>query len=108
MTTTPITPRRVEFAGPEGWIVWADEDGVHIGASTAGFRPGLEQPDAERLFELWQQVRAMKQADHIPAPKPPTREQIREDGYLRAEEQVKRRALRAVEREFGDTETAPF
>lgn len=24
------TPRRIEWAGPEGWTVWADEDGVHI------------------------------------------------------------------------------
>ena len=99
------TPRRIEWSGPEGYVVWTDEDGTHLRA------PGghaLEQPDVERLFTIWQDARAMASNDHIPAPKPPTREQIREDGYLRADEYAKRRAIRAVEAEFNPPTVAPF
>ena len=99
------TPRRVEWAGPESFTVWTDEDGTHLRA------PGghaLEQPDVERLFALWQHARAMAEADHIPAPTPPTPEEIRRDGYLRADEYAKRRAIRAVEAEFNPPAAAPF
>lgn len=97
-------PRRVEWRAPENWTVWADEDGVHIKSAHGDC---LEQCEVERLFTLWQDARAAMSSDRIPAPKPPTREQIREDGYLRADEYAKVRAIRAVEREF-TPETAPF
>lgn len=99
------TPRRIEWSGPESWTIWADEDGVHIRTPKGD---ALEMPDVERLFSLWRQARAATVAGHIAAPKPPTREQIREDGFRRADEYAKRRALRAVEAEFNPPESAPF
>ena len=97
-------PRRIEWSGPESWTVWADEDGVHVRSARGDC---LEMPDVERLFSLWQHARAMTEADYIPAPKPPTREEMRAAGYWRAEEHAKRRALRALKSEF-DTPDAPF
>lgn len=99
------TPRRIEWAGPEGYVVWSDEDGTHLRA------PGghaLEMPDVERLFSLWSHAREATAADRIPAPKPPTREQIREDGYRRTEEHAARRAVKAIEREFTPDAITPF
>ena len=104
MTETP-TPRRIEWAGPEGWTVWADEDGCHLRAP-AGH--ALEQPDVERLFSLWQHARAVTEEGHIPAPKPMSREEARQANSLVREEWHKRRALRAIENEFNDTDIAPF
>lgn len=100
------TPRRIEWTGPEGWTVWADEDGVHVRASGGG---ALEMPDVERLFRLWSNAcAAVSPGGVIPAPKVPTREEIRADGMWRAEEYAKRRAIRAVEAEFNPPTTAPF
>ncbi|HEX6513945.1 MAG TPA: hypothetical protein VF049_00075 [Nocardioidaceae bacterium] len=105
MNSNP-TPRRIEWAGPEGWTVWTDEDGTHIRTARG---ESMEMPDVERLFSLWQHVRATTSADHIPAPKPLTREEARADGYRRTEEYAARRAVKAIEREFNDTDTAaPF
>jgi hypothetical protein len=98
-------PRRIEWAGPEGWIVWADEDGCHVRTPKGS---ALEMPDVERLFSLWTHACAMTTAGHIPAPRPPTREEIREGGYWRAEQSAKRRAVRAVEAEFDPPTVAPF
>ena len=100
------TPRRVEWSGPEGYTVWTDEDGTHLRAPRADH--ALEQPDVERLFSLWQHARAVAESDRIPAPMPPTREQIREDGFRRADEYAARRAIRAVEAEFNPPTAAPF
>lgn len=99
------TPRRIEWAGPEGYVVWSDEDGTHLRA------PGghaLEMPDVERLFSLWQDARAATTADRIPAPKPPSREEAIADGYRRTEEYAVRRAVKAIEREFTPDAIAPF
>lgn len=103
MNETP-KPRRVEWSGPESWTVWTDEDGTHLRSARGDV---LEMGEVERLFALWQQARAMAGADHIPAPAPPTREQLHEAGYWRAEEAAKRRAIRAVEAEFNPP-TAAF
>jgi len=103
MTNTP-TPRRIEWAGPDGSSVFTDEDGVHI---RTGDGRAMEMPDVERLFSLWTHVRAMVDADHIPAPKLPTREEIRAGGYQRIEEQAARRAVRAVELAFHPDATGP-
>lgn len=103
MSTNP-TPRRIEWSGPESWIVWADEDGCHV-RSVRG--DSLEMPDVERLFALWQHAREATRADHIAAPKPPSRDEIRAMTTLRAEEYAKRRAVRAVEAEFTH-DIAPF
>lgn len=105
MTETP-TPRRIEWAGPESWTVWADEDGCHLRAPKGQC---LEMPDVERLFRLWSHARAMTEADRIPAPKPMTREEARAANLAHAEEYAMRRAIRAVEAEFNPPPAnAPF
>lgn len=99
------TPRRVDWAGPEGYVVWTDEDGTHLRA------PGghaLEQPDVERLFSLWSHARATAEGGHIPAPKPPTREEMTLAAAQRQEEYIRRRVVRAIESEFDADQTAPF
>lgn len=101
MTDYP-TPRRIEWTGPEGFTVWADEDGVHVRSRSGD---ALEQPDMQRLVDLWSlAIQATRNGD-IPSPKPPTRDEIREQGYARAEEATKRRIARAIAAEF---DTAPF
>lgn len=104
MNTAPA-PRRIEWTGPEGWVIWADEDGVHLRTPKGD---GLEMPDVVRLFDTWSTARGLVAAGAIPAPKVPTREEIREAGHWRAEEYAKKRAIRAVEAEFNPPQSAPF
>lgn len=102
--TTPA-PRRIEWAGPEGWTVWADEDGAHVRTARGD---ALEMPDVQRLLDLWHAVRVAVQDDgSVPAPKPPTREEIRSWSTDRAEQYTAKRAVRAIEREFGPTDNTP-
>lgn len=99
------TPRKIEWAAPEGWTVWADEDGVHL-RSRGG--DAMEMPDVKRLFDLWSEAcSAVSPGGQIPAPKPPTREEMRAWGSDRAEQHAARRAVRAIEAEFDTTDT-PF
>lgn len=99
------TPRRIEWSGPERWTVWADEDGVHVRSARGD---SLEMPDVERLFALWQHAREVTAADHVLAPKPPTRDEIRSMTSACAEEYARRRAVRAVEAEFTPDTSSPF
>ena len=99
------TPRRIEWSGPESWTVWTDEDGTHLRSPHGD---SLEMPDVERLFSLWQHARAASNGDHIPAPKPPTREEMRSWTTARSEEYAKQRAVRAIAAEFGPDSSAPF
>lgn len=99
-------PRKIEWAGPEGWTVWADEDGVHLRSRRGD---ALEMPDVARLLDLWEEARAcVLPGGKIPAPKPPSREELRHLGTDRAEEYARRRAVRAIESEFAPTDTTPF
>ncbi len=99
------TPRRIEWAGPEGWSVWADEDGVHL-RSTKG--DSLEMPDVKRLFDLWSEAcAAVSPGGQIAAPKPPTREEMRAWSAERTDAHIMRRAQRAIESEFAPV-NAPF
>ena len=101
--STP-NPRRVEWAGPESWTIWADEDGVHIRSSGGN---SLEQCDVERLFEIWQAARDAKAVDHIPAPKPMTPEELAADCARRGDEQAMKRVMRAVQAEFDPPRLSP-
>lgn len=100
-----LRPCRVEWSAPEGWIVWSDEDGAHIRTSSGHC---LEMCDVERLFAIWQAARDMSAAGVVPAPKPPTPEEIASAGHPWREEHEKRRAIRAIAREFATDATAPF
>lgn len=104
MSNAPA-PRRIEWSGPEGWIVWADEDGCHVRTARG---EGLEMPDVDRLFRLWSQARAaVSPGGQIEAPAPPTRDEVRAMTAARNEDYIRRRAIRAIESEF-DTTDAPF
>lgn len=92
MSTTP-TPRRIEWQGPEGWTVWADEDGVHLRSAKGDC---LEAIDVDRLIDLVRAARVQFLEGHIPAPKPLAREQLREQSSLFAAEYEAKRAARAV------------
>ena len=97
MQQLTTTPRRVEWTGPEGFTVFADEDGVHLRA------PGghaLEQPDVDRLLTLWLDVRALASEGTLPAPRPISREEARELGAVDREQWLKRRVIDAVKAEL--------
>lgn len=102
------TPTRIEYRGPEGWIVWTDEDGVHLRAPRAG---SLESPDVERLMRLIVEARAQRDTGIIPAPKPPTRAEIASmNSDLMAEFHAKRAAKTVYDAlaPDTDTDTPPF
>lgn len=101
--STP-TPRRIEWDGPEGWKIWTDEDGTHVRSPKGD---ALEMPAFKALMAAWEIADDHAAAGTIPAPKPPTREELRERGYWR-EDYVARRAIRAINAEFNPPADAPF
>lgn len=102
---TNPTPRKVEWSGPDGWTVWAGEDGCHI-RSRGG--DSLEMPEAEQLFSLWSDARAAAESERIASPKPPTREELRARGSIRLEAYAAHRAVRAIQAEFNPPADTPF
>ena len=100
------TPRRIEYAGPEGWTVWVDEDGVHVRAPKGD---ALESHDVTRLFDLVTEVREHVTTGHVPAPEPLTPEQVAALVGASREEYTARRAARAVHDALSpSTTTVPF
>ena len=100
------TPRRIEWTGPEGWTVWADEDGVHLRSRSGDC---LESTDLSRLMELIHEAREQIANDRIEPPKPLTKEQARAMYSHDREAYVAKRAQRAIAREFGpDSDAIPF
>ena len=106
--TTPPTPAAAQPAAPSptrmdwhrvGYIVWADEDGVHLKTPGGGF----EMPEAMALVELYGQVLAQYKAG-VPfgKPVPPTREQrIHYPGSYTAR-RAERVVTEAIRSEFSD------
>lgn len=101
--STP-TPQRIEWLGPDGWRVWADEDGCHVRSRSGD---SLEQAEVQRLFDLWAAARGSHAAGAVPAPRPPTEAEARSFGPDYFEKSVKRRTLRAVEDALNPTDI-PF
>lgn len=100
------TPRRIEWTGPEGWTVWADEDGVHLRSRSGDC---LESVDLNRLITLVHDAQGQVAAGHAPAPKPLTKEEARAMYSHDREAYVAKRAQRAIAREFGpDSDAIPF
>ena len=102
-------PRRVEYAGPERWIVVTDEDGVHLRSPKGEY---LESGDVARLITLINEANKQHTAGTIPAPRPPSPEE-RSDLYGRygreRDEYEAKRAARAVYAALApDTDTPPF
>lgn len=100
---TDLNPTRIEYRR-DGYLVWADEDGVHLHTSARGF----EMPEAMAMTELYQAVLAHFRTDKpFPKPTPPDRTQLNfhSDRYLA--ERAKRAAATAIDAEFGTAEI-PF
>ena len=96
---TTLTPRRVEWTGPEGWTIWADEDGAHLRTPNGDC---LEAPDVRRLIDLYNAVCDSMSSGTIPAPKPPTKEQVKDMGYDSRAIRMAKQAARAVRAELLD------
>lgn len=106
MSTLPIVPRRVEWAGPEGWTVWADEDGVFVRSRQGDT---LEPGDVTRLMALVTEARSQMASGQVPAPAPLGGEEVRALYAHEREQYAARRAARAIKREFSpDEEGVPF
>ena len=91
-----IIPRRVEYAGPESWTVWTDEDGVHLRSPKGEC---LESGDVQRLITLITEANLQHTAGEIPAPRPPSAEErnARYGRYGRERDEYEaKRAARAV------------
>ena len=98
-----ITPRRIEWQGPEGFTVILDEDGVRLSAP----KGGLEEPDLNRLLDIIAEAKRSRDAQSSPTPQPPTREQRGYYPSSYAAHRVQRALTRAIEDEFNPTDQ-PF
>lgn len=67
-----LTPRFIEWQGPEGFTVRLDEDGVMLRAP----KGGLEEPDLNRLLDIIAEAKRARDAQSSPTPRPPTRDQL--------------------------------
>ena len=99
------TPRRIEYAGPEAWTVWGDEDGVHVRTPQGD---GLESSDLTALIALVHEVRDQFASRTIPTPAPPDAEERRRMYGAHREEYDAKRASRAVYRALAPSADAPF
>lgn len=70
-----LTPRFIEWQGPEGFTVRLDEDGVMLRAPNGG----LEEPGLNRLLDIIAEAKRVRDAQSSPTPQPPTRDQLRYD-----------------------------
>lgn len=99
------TPRRVEYTGPEGWTVWMDEDGTHLRSRSGDT---LEAPDVMKLITLVHEVREHHSAGAIPAPKPPTSEEVRAMYPIERQEYDAKSAAKATYRALSPHDDQPF
>lgn len=99
-----ITPRRIEWQGPEGFTVVLDEDGVHLLAP----KGGLEEPDLNRLLDIIAEAKRARDAQSAPIPLPPTREQRRYYPEAYRADRAKRVVNRALDDEFNTNSDLPF
>lgn len=100
---TDITPRRIEWQGPEGFTVILDEDGVRLSAP----KGGLEEPDLNRLLDIIAEAKRSRDAQSSPIPLPPTHEQYRYYPEAYHANRAKRAISRAIDAEFNPTDQ-PF
>ena len=101
---TDITPRRIEWQGPEGFTVILDEDGVQLRAP----KGGLEEPDLNLLLDIIAEAKRARDAQSSPIPLPPPLGQRRYYPAAYTAHRVQRALTRAIEDEFDTTTDVPF
>lgn len=101
--STPITPRRIEWQGPEGFVVVLVEDGVQLRAPKCG----LEEPDLNRLLDVIAEAKRARDAQSSPIPLPPTREQRAYYPMEYTARRIQRVISDAINADFNPTD-APF
>ena len=98
---TDITPRRIEWQGPEGFTVILDEEGVILRAP----KGALEEADLNRLLAIIAEAKRARDAGCAPIPLPPSHEQRRYYPQAYHANRAKRAVVDALDAEFTD---APF
>lgn len=91
-----LTPRFIEWQGPEGFTVRLDEDGVNLRTP----KGGLEEPDLNRLLEIIAEAKRARDAQSSPIPLPPALEHRRYYPEAYHANRAKRAASRAIDAEF--------
>ena len=99
-----LTPRFIEWQGPEGFTVRLDEDGVTLCAP----KGGLEEPGLNRLLDIIAEAKRARDAQSSPTPQPPTREQRSYYPGAYTAHRVQRALTRAIEDEFDTTTDVAF
>lgn len=90
---------KVEWRGPEGFTVMANEDGVHIRSPKGDV---LEPGDVTRLIELVEAARHQMNSGQLTAPRPPREGEIDGMPYTAARRYIARRAIQGVKNYLGD------
>jgi len=103
MSEPNITPRRIEWQGPEGFTVILDEDGVQLRAP----KGGLEEGDLNRLLAIIAEAKRARDAQSSPIPMPPPPEQRRFYSDAYHANRARRAVMAALDAEFNPTD-APF
>ena len=98
-----LTPRFIEWQGPEGFTVRLDEDGVILRAP----KGALEEADLNRLLAIIVEAKRARDAQSSPIPLPPTHEQYRYYPEAYHANRAKRAISRAIDAEFNPTDQ-PF
>ena len=101
---TDITPRRIEWQGPEGFTVLLDEDGVMLRTPKGG---GLEECDLNRLLDVIAEAKRVRDDRSSPIPTVPPRDQRSYYPERYHAERARRAVERAIDAEFNPTD-APF
>lgn len=99
---TATIPSRIEWIGPSGWKVWADEDGVHLKSPNGDM---LESCEVTDLIALVNVARGQVEAGAVPAPKPLSRDELRDVMYDQREKFYAQIATKAVREAIAPTTT---
>ena len=90
--SNPITPRRIEWAGPSGYKFILDEDGVNLHPG----RNAIEPCELDALLEVIAEARRCHAQTITPTPQPQPREEYRAAATKYAAERVVRLVDKAI------------
>ena len=102
LTSWQTRPRLIEWRGPNGSVVRLDEDGINLQVPKA-----IEQVEVEELLEIIAAAREAQRSRSVPAPAPPTREEL--DGMINRDRQqyTAKRVAQYIANDFREPEV-PF